>query len=334
VRVPELLAELTSGGIHLSTDGDRLRCNAPTGVLTPELRDRLVQGKSEILEFLRSAEKLAKTPRSIVPLQPLGQRIPVFAVAGHNGDVFCYRALARRLGSDLPFFGLQPPGLDGQSEPLARIEELAACFAAQIRSFRPAGSCVIAGFCAGGSIAFELARQLLQEGVEVRFLALFGCPFPSAYRLLPRMRKLFSDKVKSVLERAEALVPAALKTKRAGISEQVPKATAQRPDPPVGPDQVLLLRAKVQRATLAAARRYKPGYFAGRVIHFMPCKEWVRCGFEPLRWRSVALQAQDLYGPDGCPSAFMLREPNVSEFANLFSQSYENLAEPKFAGPS
>jgi thioesterase domain-containing protein len=334
VRVPDLLAELTSGGIHLSADGDRLRCNAPTGVLTPELRDRLVQGKGEILEFLRSAEKLAKTPRSIVPLQPLGQRIPVFAVAGHNGDVFCYRALAQRLGSDLPFFGLQPPGLDGQSEPLAHIEELAACFAAQIRAFRPAGSCVIAGFCAGGSIAFELARQLLQEGVEVRFLALFGCPFPSAYRLLPRMRKLFSDKVKSVLGRAEALVSLSLRTPRAGTSEQVHKARPQRPGPHVAPDQALLLRTKVQRATLAAARRYKPGYFAGRVIHFMPCKEWVRCGFEPLRWRSVALQAQDLYGPEGCPSALMLREPQVGEFAKLFNQSYDHLAERRFVGPN
>jgi thioesterase domain-containing protein len=326
VRIPDLLAELTNGGIQLSVEGDRLRCNAPTGVLTPELRNRLMQGKNEILEFLRSAENLAKAPRSLVPLQPSGRRVPVFAVAGHNGDVFCYRALAQRLGSDFPFFGLQPPGLDGQCEPLARIEGLAAYFAAQIQAFRPGDACVIAGFCAGGSIAFELARQLLQQGIEVRFLALFGCPFPSAYRLLPQARKLFRDKVKSVLNHAKAWVSPSLSKPRGRIGDQVPEAGTLRRDTPAAPDSVLLLRAKVQRRTLAAARRYKPGYFAGHIVHFMPCKDWVRCGFEPLRWRSVALRAQELFGPDGCQSAVMLREPHVSEFANLFSQSYEKIS--------
>src|SRR2546427_7475953 len=35
--------------------------------------------------------------------------------------------------------GLQPPGLDGRSEPLTRVEDLAAYFAAQIRTFHPNG---------------------------------------------------------------------------------------------------------------------------------------------------------------------------------------------------
>src|SRR6185503_5299695 len=139
MRVPTLLAELRDRDIQLVADGDRLRCSAPANALTPDLRVQLQQRKNDILEFLRSAEVLSRQQRAIVPLQPHGWRIPVFAVAGHNGDVFCYRALAEHLGDDQPFYGLEPPGRDGQSDPLTCVEDLAAYFAAQIRSFRPGG---------------------------------------------------------------------------------------------------------------------------------------------------------------------------------------------------
>ena len=159
MRVPALLAELRSRDVQIWADGDRLRCSAPADVLTPELRDQLQQRKHDILGFLRSGEALARQQRAIVPLQPRGQRIPVFAVAGHNGDVFCYRALAQHLGEDQPFYGLQPPGLDGHSEPLARIEDLAAYFAAQIRAFRPGDPYIIAGFCAGRSEERRVGKE-------------------------------------------------------------------------------------------------------------------------------------------------------------------------------
>ncbi|MGH8687988.1 MAG: hypothetical protein ACREVQ_09795, partial [Burkholderiales bacterium] len=104
-----LLAELRSRDVQLRADGDRLRCSAPAGALTPELRDRLKRRKYDILEFLRSVGTRAHQQRAIVPLQPLGERTPIFGVGGHNGDVFCYRALAHHLGRDQPLYGLQPP---------------------------------------------------------------------------------------------------------------------------------------------------------------------------------------------------------------------------------
>ncbi len=324
MRVPAFLAELRSRDIQVWADGDRLRCNAPAGVLTPELRDRLQQRKNDILEFLRSAGALAQQPRAIVPLQTRGKRTPVFAVPGHNGDVFCYRALAHHLGDDQPFYGLQPPGIDGDSEPLARVEELAAYFAAQIRAFRPAGPCIIAGFCTGGTIAFELGRHLLQERAAISFLALFGSPYPTAYRVLPQLRQRLVHEVERVIKHTRALASASFGERRLYIAEELRQRKARlSAERSAALDPVLVLRARLEDITVTAVRRYTPGHFAGRVSLFVPSREWLRSGDEPLRWRSVARDTEEYFGPDGCNSDIMLREPHAPAFAELFRQCRE-----------
>ncbi len=325
MSVPALLADLHRRDIQVWADGDRLRCNAPSGVLTPELRDQLQQHKHDILGFLRSATALAEQPRAIVPLQPRGTRTPIFGVAGHNGDVFCYRTLAQHLGDDQPFYGLQPPGLDGQSEPLARVEDLAAYFAAQIRAFQPVGPYIIAGFCAGGTIAFELGRQLLQAGAAIDCLALFGAPYPARYRRLPMLRERFAQQVERVVGHTRALMSLPAGERRLYIAGKLQAYKARRAaEISTARDPVLVLRAGVERATLAAVRRYTPGHFAGRVSLFLPSREWLWSGNEPLRWRSVARGTDEYFGPDGCNGDSMLREPPYAPaFAEFFRQCRE-----------
>jgi len=48
----ELLAHLHSAGAKLTVDGDSLRCRAPAGTLTQELRDALRQHKQALIELL------------------------------------------------------------------------------------------------------------------------------------------------------------------------------------------------------------------------------------------------------------------------------------------
>jgi thioesterase domain-containing protein len=319
VSLPAFLAILRERDIQVGADGDRLRCSAPTGMLTPELRDQLQHRKHEILEFLRSTEVLARQQRAIVPLQPHGKRTPVFAVPGHNGDVFCYRALAQHLGDDQPLYGLQPPGLDGHSEPLARIEDLAAYFAAQIRAFRPDGPCIIAGFCAGGSTAFELGRQLLQAGTAIDCLALFGAPYPARYRRLALLRERLGQQLERVLMHTRALAPLSFAERRLYFAKKLRDREARRAaEASAAPEQVLVLRAGVERATLAALSRYVPGHFTGRVCLFVPCESWARTLNEPLRWRSVAGCTEEYFGPDGCSTNNMLLESYAPAFADLF----------------
>jgi thioesterase domain-containing protein len=318
VNAAAFLSELRRRDIQVSAVGGQLRCIAKTGELTPELREQLRQWKDDILKLLASAQALAAQERAIVPLQANGSRVPVFGVPGHNGDVFCYRALAQRLGEDQPFFGLQPPGLDGQDEPLTRVEDLAATFARQIRAFQPQGPYVIAGYCAGGTVAFELAQQLERDGQPVSLLALFGSPHPAYFRLASRLKQRIAYKLTVLYTFARELGPRTPAECRRWLAERLQKRrnriSALRA---AEVDPVVVLRTKVEDATLAAVRAYEPRRFAGRVALFRPSRRWG----DADGWHEVAPHAEEYAGPEDCGSQDMLREPNAAAFATLFEQA-------------
>jgi len=309
------LSELRRREIQVWADGGQLHCAAKAGALTPELREQLRQWKNDILKALASGQALASQERAIVPLQASGTLTPVFAVPGHNGDVFCYRALAQRLGADQPFFGLQPPGVDGEEAPLERVEELAAGFARQIRAFRPQGPYIIAGYCAGGTVAYELAQQFARDGAPVSLLALFGSPYPAYFQLASQVLQRIAEQAAHIGGVARDLAVRSPAECRRYLSERLRlRRERVRAREAAASDPVLVLRAKVERATLVAVRTYAPRPFAGRVALFLPYTRWDLA----QRWRALAPHAEQYCGPDSCGSQDMLREPNADTFATLF----------------
>jgi thioesterase domain-containing protein len=106
----------------------------------------------------------------ITPGAP-GARPPFFCVHPAGGDVLCFFPLARALGADQPFYGLQARGLDDEREPLAGIEEMAAAYLEEMRGVQPAGPYRLGGWSFGGLAAFEMAQQLRAQGEEVALLA-------------------------------------------------------------------------------------------------------------------------------------------------------------------
>lgn len=298
------LQELLKRDIRLSANGEQLRCSAPAGALTPGLRQELARRKAEILEFLRQAQRIARQPDGIVPLQPRGTRIPIYAVAGHDGDVFAFRDLVRHLGGDQPFFGLQPP-------ELARIEDIAGELAAQIRAFRPGGAFVIAGYCAGGALAFELARQLARAGAEPALLALFGCAHPSFYRF--NLRYWVG---RMGLHLRNVLRLRSFKYLAARVRERLKWLPVERSE----------------RAALAAVRGYAPGPYAGRVCHFMPKKGWLPDDGGAARWRAAAPRTEEYYGPDTVDAERMLLDPDAAVFAQLYRNCLDRKPAPRPAG--
>jgi hypothetical protein len=88
-------------------------------------------------------------------------------------------------------------------------------------------------------------------------------------------------------------------------------------------DPARVLLAKVERATIAALRRYIPSPFAGRVKIISPNKAWLNSAGVPLQWRSVAQYTEELFGPDGCQATNMLLEPYALAIAELFRRCRE-----------
>lgn len=327
------LAELRRRDIHVRSEDGELRVSAPAGALTSELRGELRQRKGEILAFLMRAQALAGQARAVVPLQPRGARTPVFAVPGHNGDVFCYRALARCLGDEQPFFGLQPPGVDGQGVPLERVEELASYFVDQIRAAEPLGPYIIAGYCAGGTIALEVAQQLVRGGATVHLLALFGSPYPAYFRFPTQLWLRLAGQAERLATLVRELVQQSWQGRREYLAQRLRAREARFANAAAAArDPVLAQRATVEQATLVAVRQYTPRRYPGRLGLFLPGTRWLGSGVGVQHWRSVASRTLECFGPQESGGQDMLREPHVAAFAELFRDAAARLVGPDVRG--
>jgi thioesterase domain-containing protein len=317
MTVVELVTGLREHGAKLWVDGDRLRCSAPPGVVTEATKAELTSRKDEIVALLRYAESLESGPRAIVPLKGDGDRPPLFGVPGHNGDVFCYVTLARHLAAGHPLLGIQPPGLDG-SPPLQSVEELAAYEVGQIRRYRPRGPYLLIGFCAGGTIAFEIARQLVEQGERVPLLALVASPFPTTYRLggqLSVAARYLARRAPYHLRRlARGSLPDSLRT----LPRNLAGHDAGPPLPP-GHARLAESRERVMRTTIAAIRRHSLRPFAGPVDVFLPSEAWRREGARPDLWRTAAQVTREHVNPEACEADDILMEPHVAAVAAALS---------------
>jgi amino acid adenylation domain-containing protein len=74
VTALEFLTRLRDLGVGVRQDGDRLRVHAPTGVLTPTLRDELRSRREEILAFLR---EIAGSQADSEPITPVPRDRPL-----------------------------------------------------------------------------------------------------------------------------------------------------------------------------------------------------------------------------------------------------------------
>jgi thioesterase domain-containing protein len=113
-----------------------------------------------------------------VPVQPAGRKIPFFCVHAAGGNVLFYRDLAKRLGNDQPFYGLQAVGMDHKNPRHKSVEEMAEYYIQEIRSLQPEGPYLLGASSYGGWIILEMANQIVAAGETVGFLALFDTHGP------------------------------------------------------------------------------------------------------------------------------------------------------------
>jgi thioesterase domain-containing protein len=125
-----------------------------------------------LAEMIRSGRNLVDQS-VLVPIQESGTKPPFFCVHGFGGGVADYYDLAHLLGEDQPFYGIQARGVDNLDSPHDVVEEMAAYYLKAMREVQPTGPYYLGGYCYGGVVAYEIARQLEAQGEEAALLAIF-----------------------------------------------------------------------------------------------------------------------------------------------------------------
>ncbi|MBW4613204.1 MAG: amino acid adenylation domain-containing protein [Desmonostoc vinosum HA7617-LM4] len=75
--IVEFVCHLSDLSINLEADGDRLRCHAPEGVLTPTLRQEIAGRKTEIMLFLQQAKQLKAAHQLPIQRVPRNNNLPL-----------------------------------------------------------------------------------------------------------------------------------------------------------------------------------------------------------------------------------------------------------------
>jgi acyl transferase domain-containing protein len=262
-----------------------------------------------------------------------GERTPFFLVAGMFGNVLNLRHLARLLGTDRPFYGLQARGLYGDQAPHETFEDAAADYIAEMRQVQPHGPYLLGGFSGGGITAYEIAQQLEAAGEKVSLLVLLDTPLP--------MRPLLSRVDKALIKLAE------LRKQGAGfVWDWARRRVAwelnrlrNKNAPPIEARQLQLNNEAIQAAFLRALPRYRVQAWNGPAVLFRPPldlhwkvsgERWVSAGREYVYadndWTRHVPNLRVLEVPGDHDS--MVLEPNVRVMAALLRGCIEEAHQP------
>ncbi|PYJ58723.1 MAG: non-ribosomal peptide synthetase [Verrucomicrobia bacterium] len=251
----------------------------------------------EQLAALLREKKTLSSCSSLVSIQPKGIKPPIFFVHGAGGgNLWTYANLAPHLGPSQPVYGLESRGMRGLEE-FTRIEDMAAHYIEEIRTVQPRGPYYLSGYCLGGNVAYEIARQLHEQGEPVALLALLeSTPANTSYERVPwwRPRFLFDFTINAVhwlnsfadLDPAErrSLVRRKFRTlmkklrQRFGRNNAGPAAIDL--EDVIDVSQFPEIELKLWEAHMRAIRDYVPKPYPGRVTLFRTRGQPFLCSFD------------------------------------------------------
>jgi acyl-CoA synthetase (AMP-forming)/AMP-acid ligase II/pimeloyl-ACP methyl ester carboxylesterase/acyl carrier protein len=281
-------------------------------------------------------EGVGKLWPRLVPLRSGGPGPPLFLVHGGDGDVINYKDLVQALGGGRRVYGIQARGLDGREEPDTDMDRIASDYVGEVLSVEPEGPYYLAGFSAGGIIAFEMARRLEEAGKSVSFVGIIDIDAPSKE---PRdiRRNYRRTYLRQLLFLARDMLPNSPR-KRAGMELKFwprVRSTWQTglvglglSGPPQGnaiPPEAIILpegRKRVWLAQVKALNGYSPGEYSGRVTVFrgegMP---FIYPPVDEHGWGRHAKGGVDLHVVPGRIHGRQLRGPNAEVLAEKMNES-------------
>jgi amino acid adenylation domain-containing protein len=290
----------------------------------------------QLAQVLR-AEGWSDESATLVAIQPGGNKPPFFCVHGFGGGVLDYGELARLLGPDQPFYGLQARGRDGVTSVHTRIDEMAADYIEAIRTVQPHGPYALGGYCYGGVVAFEMARQLQARGKPVALVSVFEGYAPvriSPRGVLGHPRALIKFVrnvpywLRDYLHLGREQVIARLGTKLRGIARGVMRVRGRPRE--VRLEDVLhnvshipLAHRNLMQEHLRALRHYRPGPYRGRVVLFrVRAMSLFRTADPEMGWGKLAQGGVEVRMIAGGHNT-ILEQPYVQSLAEQLAASLE-----------
>jgi thioesterase domain-containing protein len=144
------------------------------GATVERIAEEIEKGEEE-----QGEEEHEETRAPLVTVQAGGSRRPFFFLHGQwEGGALYSLELAHALGPEQPFYLLEPYRFEGL-KVLSTLEEVAAEHIRAMRRVQPEGPYQFGGWCNGGLIAYEMARQLWAQGQTVDPLVLMDSDAPA-----------------------------------------------------------------------------------------------------------------------------------------------------------
>ncbi|MEG4217554.1 amino acid adenylation domain-containing protein [Microcoleus sp. Pol14C6] len=136
----------------------------------------------QLADILREPEWSSPSP-SMVVIQPGtgSYKPPLFCIHVLGRGLEFYRPLMNYIDRSQPVLGLSTQIMDEKLAPPNRVEELAAYYIKEMQTFQPHGPYLLLGVSFGGTVAFEMARQLHDLGEKVALLGLLDTYGPDAF---------------------------------------------------------------------------------------------------------------------------------------------------------
>ena len=147
-------------------------------------------GFTAFANLLRSPRQQDFDFREVVRIGSRHAERSIFAI--NNTGIFL--TLSQRLNEDLSITALQlfDPSTERHNLPVT-IEETAGQYLRLIREIQPRGPYALVGWCNGGTLAFETARQLLESGEVVSRVFLIDTWVPGYFKRLGWLRSKLAD---------------------------------------------------------------------------------------------------------------------------------------------
>lgn len=254
--------------------------------------------------------------KSLIPIQPNGDKVPLYMVHGIGLNVLGYRSMVAQLKADQPVYGLQAFDDENEKTIYNSIESIAEFYNSEVLKHNPTGPYAIGGYSIGGIIAFEMVKQLKAKGKNVELLAMFdtNVQIPThqfqfgkklAVKSLRQLQKL-KFRLKSIKKAPTKNINYLIQSNIDGLRKLINKQT----DFPNYPKYMLVLMKEIMNAFY----RYKLEPIPIKIDVFKADNLYFIDDPKFLGWNDYALEGVNVYDVPG-NHAEIFKAPHDKELA-------------------